>query len=426
MPESVLSLKDFGLSEGDKIIFSSVALDVPVRGILNIIGSTAVDKSILIRTLCGIYKFNPKIKTLGEANYLGEPLGEAGYPSMMMQSIRFMNSSIQENIISNLPGRENLTLAQQRDTACRILENSGLGELTGQLDMIVLDFPLETIRHLAIIRVCAANPPVIFLDEPTLGIKKENVRKLLEYIEAESKKRAIVLTIHDQTQAKLLGGQSVLVGGRCVQEFTPTTEVFPSPKPPVNAEFTKDRFCLASSLDVKPKVVKQYKSDAVGPRGFLWLKNGEIAGMPKPGIMADLNHDLEALERVGITHLISLTAEMEPVDARKLAKYSISSSWVPIDEMDIPLMDRATLLCEEVGQLISEGHAVAVYSKAGLGRTGTVLALHLIWEGQSAYQALESVRRIEPRWVQSEEQELFLEEFSREYADENYLAVTTG
>jgi len=53
-----------------------------------------------------------------------------------------------------------------------------------------------------------------------------------------------------------------------------------------------------------------------------------------------------------------------------------------------------------------------VHCRAGLGRTGTVLAAHLIWEGKGSLSALEYVRRIEPRWVQSEAQVKFLEAFS--------------
>jgi atypical dual specificity phosphatase len=41
-----------------------------------------------------------------------------------------------------------------------------------------------------------------------------------------------------------------------------------------------------------------------------------------------------------------------------------------------------------------------------------MLASHLIMEGKSAVQALESVRRVEHRWVQSDEQVRFLERFS--------------
>jgi atypical dual specificity phosphatase len=47
-----------------------------------------------------------------------------------------------------------------------------------------------------------------------------------------------------------------------------------------------------------------------------------------------------------------------------------------------------------------------------LGRTGTILATYLIWEGAEALSALETVRRVEPRWVQSEEQVAFLERFA--------------
>ncbi|MDD4958907.1 MAG: hypothetical protein PHS51_06125, partial [Gallionella sp.] len=48
---------------------------------------------------------------------------------------------------------------------------------------------------------------------------------------------------------------------------------------------------------------------------------------------------------------------------------------------------------------------------AGMGRTGTILAAYLIWEGQSALDALETARSIEPRWVQSQAQVSFLTAF---------------
>ncbi len=423
MPEPVLSLKDFGIANGDRTIFSSISFDVPEKGVLNILGSAATEKSILIRTLSGVYKSNPKIRIWGEANYLGEPLGKAGYPSVAMQNTKLMGSSIQENIISNLPERKDLSPAEQRDIACRLLESSGLGELVDRLDMSVVDLPLETIRHLAIVRVSATNPPVIFLDEPTLGIDKKNTHKLLEYIKSESRKRAMVVAINDQEQAKLLGGQSMLLDEGWVQEYAPTTEFFSSPKSSAAVEFIINGDCAAPPPEVKPEEEKQYRGDVLEPKGFRWLKHGEIAGMPRPGVEAELQHDLEALERAGITHLISLAAEMKPVDADELARYGMSSSWMPFDDMGIPLIDRAALLCEEIGQLISKGHVIAVHCE-GFGRTGTVLALHLIWEGLSTLQALELIRKIEPQWAHSVKQKLFLDEFAHELAAEGSPAAT--
>ena len=86
--------------------------------------------------------------------------------------------------------------------------------------------------------------------------------------------------------------------------------------------------------------------------------------------------------------------------------------WMPIPDMHPPGMEEAEAMCRRVADLMAEGHVVAYHCRAGLGRTGTMLASHLIMEGQSALQALESVRRVEHRWVQSDEQVRFLERFS--------------
>jgi atypical dual specificity phosphatase len=59
------------------------------------------------------------------------------------------------------------------------------------------------------------------------------------------------------------------------------------------------------------------------------------------------------------------------------------------------------------------GEVVAIQSDAGLGRTGTILAAHLLWKGMRLQDALEYVRRVEPRWVQTRAQEDFLHEFAQ-------------
>lgn len=441
MSEFVLSLKQYGIANGDKTILSSLTLDFPEKGIVNLLGPTATGKSTLVRTLSGVNESNPMIRTWGEAIYLGEPLGLSERPAMVMQSAKLMVSSVLKNIVSDLPENNQLNEAQKCDIACRLLDNSGLCELKDHLDKNVVDLSLGTMRHLAIVRVCAANPRMIFIDEPTFGIEDDDAKKLLDYIKLEGEKRAVVVVTHNQAQARYLEGSSVLLAGGWVQEYLPTKHFFAKPDSLAAKEFIRSGTVSAPSPDSKPDEIdpecqiksapvpleaKQYKSDVFGPRGFLWLKKGRLAGTPKPGIVAELEHDLEALQRVGISHLISLTAEMEPVNTEDLAKYSITSGYEPFEDMGVPTLERAAYLCEEIAQLINEGEAVAVHCKAGLGRTGTVLALHLIWEGMSAPQALEHVRKMEPRWVQSEEQVQFLEEFANEYANKTDLAVAVS
>jgi atypical dual specificity phosphatase len=166
-----------------------------------------------------------------------------------------------------------------------------------------------------------------------------------------------------------------------------------------------------------PEVAKKYKSDAFGPRNFLWLRKGELAGTPRPGLLIELEYDLIALKRVGITVLVSLTTK--PVDSTVLNKYDIKGIAFPIKDMGVPTVESAIKLCKQVSQLTEQGEAIAMHCKAGMGRTGTMLVAQLIWEGESALDALESARCIEPRWVQSEAQVAFLEEFALAVANSN-------
>lgn len=358
---------------------------------------------------------------------------------MVMQSAKLMISSVLENVICELPERNQLTLAQQKDIACRLLVKAGAEHLIDALDKSVIELSLENQRRLAILREIAVNPKALFIDEPTTGLDEDDASRLLGYIKEEAKYRAIVVVLHNQQHARFLDGVSVLMAGGWIQETAPTSQLFDSPTSVAAIEFARNGTCAAPSPDTRPEEldpecpVKQapvpeearfYKSDVFGPRGFLWLKKGILAGTPFPGIVADEDQDLEALQRVGITHLITLTEERKPIEATVLAEYGITCSWKPFADMGVPTVNYAISICELIDQLIRYGHAIAVHCKAGLGRTGTVLALYLIWEGESAPAALETVRRVEPRWVQSEQQVKFLEEFADALANGNGFSAS--
>ena len=99
---------------------------------------------------------------------------------------------------------------------------------------------------------------------------------------------------------------------------------------------------------------------------------------------------VEALQRVGVTTLVSLTTK--PVDRDLLARHGIQGLWMPIKDMHAPSVEEAEQMCRQVAALMADGQVVAYHCRAGLGRTREQPALVL----EAAQRALSLLLEPEP------------------------------
>jgi atypical dual specificity phosphatase len=421
----ILSLRDYGVAFGERVVLSAVNLEFTEPGVLVVMGPVGTGKSTLLRTIAGVNHAVPYLRTWGEASVMGAPVGVESKLALVAQNARLLMSSVLENIINDLPERNTLTLAAKREVARVLLSEAGLQDLMDELDRPAVELPLAVQRHLAIARTAASDPGLLCVDEPTANLERADSLPLLNFLKDQGKRRGVLVVSHNKQDALELEGLTALLAGGSIQACAPSKQFFSNPPSAVAADFVRTGSCALPSPDAKPEEVDEsmlpllpvlpeaaanYVRESLGPRGFLWLKKGMLAGTPRPGIVQDIDYDLEALKRVGVTTLVSLTTK--PVDPDLLQKSGIRGLWMPIKDMGAPDMEEAKQMCRRVSELMSRGHVVAYHCRAGLGRTGTMLASHLIMEGKSALDALESVRRIEPRWVQSDEQVRFLERLS--------------
>ncbi|MDD4928963.1 MAG: ATP-binding cassette domain-containing protein [Gallionella sp.] len=148
--------------------------------------------------------------------------------------------------------------------------------------------------------------------------------------------------------------------------------------------------------------------DSSAPRGFNWIVRGKLAGCPAPGVSAPIDYDLDLLSRVGITRLITLTED--DLDQEALKRHNLTNTHLPIFDREAPSIRQTHMLLVRMQKYIEAGDVLAVHCKAGLGRTGTILASWLIRDGGlSADNAITRLRRIEPGFIQSKVQEEFLQ-----------------
>lgn len=422
----LLELRGFGIAFGGRPILDAVDLSLPVGpGCTVLLGPSGTGKSTLLRTLAGYNTPNPGLATWGEALYLGDVCTATNRPALVMQNSKLLISDLWENLACALPNRGELTRAMQTQYLAALLDELGQAHLLDSLGRKVIELPLTVQRAIAILRQVVADPALLMVDEPTAGLLPEEAAPLLALIATLAARRPMLVVLHNLMEAQRLADGIVLLASGQVQEVGPAEAYFAGPQSESGRRFLATGSCPEASPAAAPAAESPAVTPATataapapisasrGPRGFLWLIPDRLAGTPYPGIVLDTAADLAALREVGVTRLISLTEEA--FDPELAARYGMHSRPCPMPDMHPPTLAQAAELCVDIDAFLAAGEVVAVHCRAGLGRTGTVLAAYHLWQGQgrlSALQALEDVRRIEPLWVQSQAQVDFLESFA--------------
>jgi len=464
----VLELEGFGVAFATRTILLDVSLSIPAQGCTVLLGPSGTGKSTLIRTLAGLNDANSSMRNWGRAIYRGVPLCPARRPAIVTQKAYLLMATVQDNMIAKLPQRSSLTRVLQIEHVRDFLLQNGQEVLAGKLAIPVIDLPLHEQRIIAILRQALPEPALLMVDEPTVQMSPEGAQAVLVTLEILARSRAVLMVSHHLAQTRQIAGKVILLADGIVQESAAKDDFFlrpqtvaaqhyvrtgscpesgisgrdtetdaddalsvgnePPPKPPVEetraplaaVAVTLARAGPAPALALEPwqrllhlQPSPAAKSAFCGPRGFVWLIGGKVAGTPFPGILRSVHQDLQALRNAGITRLVSLTET--PFDAALAANYDIQCTAVPMPDMHAPLLDQAWFLCHQMDRYLQSGEAVAVHCKAGLGRTGTVLGLYWIWlqAGQvSGAAAMKYVRQQEAGMIQSLEQENFLKSFA--------------
>lgn len=238
---------------------------------------------------------------------------------------------------------------------------------------------------------------MVLLDEPLRGLTDEDRGDLLRRLHQHAERGAAIVITHDLDFARRASDDVCLLCEGRVVAHRAAKDFFDRPEGDLERQFVEFGSCSLSPPE--PSL----------PRHFFWLEEGSLAGMGRPGLLRELDDDLFAIAYAGVTLLVSLTED--PMPSVRLRPFGIHGRHFPIPDMGVPRFSDTLALCNELARALDRGEGVAVHCRAGLGRTGTILACLAVWMGARGEEAIDRVRQRAPRAIQTEEQEAFVFEF---------------
>ena len=422
-----LRVEGLGAVFGHKVVLAEVDFSVPDTSVTVLLGPSGSGKSTVLRALAGLNAANARYQEWGQALYQGRPVENGHRPRLVQQNTRLMATSTLDALAEHMREKLGLSPLQLREWFADYVTRMGFPELQASFDRLTVELPAVQLRAVAILREAVCGPALLMVDEPTADLSDYDAYLLIDLLRAVGRSSSLLLVLHNQKHARMVGQYMVLLAGGRVQEAGTMEAFLSAPRSAAGQQFVRTGSCAVPAPDAPiatladgvqappplPPAAQQALAAtgavpaSAGPSGFAWLVPGQLAGTPLPGVVHDMDLDLMALKRMGITLLITLTERDLPQEP--LRRHGLSNLHLPIYDREPPTVAQMQMLLRRMEMLLAQGHVMAVHCLAGIGRTGTVLAAWLVREGLTAPEALRRVRLINAEYVQSAEQESFLQ-----------------
>lgn len=201
---------------GKKHILKDIVLEIPYGQIYGLLGPSGCGKTTLVKIIAGILE-----ATSGETYVLGQAMPQLN----LMSKVGYMAQS--DALYGSLTARENLQFfgsiygmskGQIKQRTAEVME---LVTLTEHLHKPVQAFSGGMKRRLSLAMAIMHNPPVLVLDEPTVGIDpllRKNIWKELNKLATQGV--TILVTTHVMDEADKCHNLAMMRDGRLIAKGT--------------------------------------------------------------------------------------------------------------------------------------------------------------------------------------------------------------
>lgn len=394
MREVLAEIRDVNVKFGRRFVLRDFECTLPQTGKVCVLGERGSGKSTAMHLICGRLD---RAAGADVSGFVGFVHADTTVTAVFQERPR-TDLCIQEWILR----RHGMNSGALRAW----LHNRALTDLVPTLRTSMHQLSEGEQRLWALVDALLVEPEILCVDQILDGLDVAERRQVRELLDREAKLRCVFFTTDDVAEASTADYWYLLASGHTVAQgqrrwLLESVHV---------QTFVKQGFIPAFTHAIDDQEASWRGSRGHGPAGFRWLWPTRLGGTAQPGLIADIEYDAAALAHAGVTHLVTLT-EAEHPQQDVLNAWGLQTHHFPIDDMHAPQVAQAYAICQEIDAWLAGDARVVFHCRGGRGRTGTMLATYLIFQGATAEQALRQVREVEASWIESAEQEQFLVRF---------------
>ena len=214
MPD-ILNIKDLSIFYQDNEILKDLNLNVAQNEIICLMGSSGCGKSTFLSALNGFLeqkggRYSGEILFKGENIKTKDEIWLRRKLAILFQDATLFPFSVERNLTYAMEFYEGSIKDRQKRVEELLKSVNLLGEIKG-LDMPASKLSGGQKQRLCIARMLTTKPEVLMLDEPCSSLDMKNVLIIEELLKSLSQKYTIIITTHNEEQAKRLGGRIVRI-----------------------------------------------------------------------------------------------------------------------------------------------------------------------------------------------------------------------
>ena len=416
----LLTIDNLHLGYGNEEILFINELTIEQNSIVGFLGPSGGGKSSFMNAILR-YNSSPSYWEKGNVYLENKPLDRIlakQFVTCVPQKSRLYTGTIFENFVDGLNFKVNMTEKDINLLVKKMFMALDLWEMfSGILDDLAIKHSMGIHKILLIAKAVILKPKLLLLDEVLASTSVKDEVIIIDLIKKLKKFTTVLLITHNKDEAKELCDSIALVSGGLLHEHTKNKQFFKLPKTDIGKEFLESGSAWYTNPDNDQQnhdlpeednltALRRFSSICE----FYWVLTDKLGGMQKPGLMTEIEDDLKIMKQLGVNVLVTL--QQNPIDITLLNKYSIEGIHFPIIDMDVPDLEKTYQFILKIQSLYEKGNSLVYHCKAGMGRTGTLLACNLLWiEKLSAIKAIERIRQVNYKYIQTDEQMDFVSQF---------------